>query len=260
MEFLKQQRTLSENMPASTNSVLLFTANFLADSTVAANLSSIAYSHNLQGWLDPTQTFLVRKCMQVYANKCRSPDKRLPITPELLRQLVMSLVHNCKSHYHRVLLKAMYLLAFHTFLRVGEMTKMRHKTTNGLLDLTISKCKHHHGRNITIQVHANIRQYDFFAVSAMHAYTRINSLPHGHFVSFTDGSPVSRKIFTDNVRLSLFFTGCDTALYKGHSFRIGAASYATTLGLSESQIQSMGRWRSRPMLIKYIFEYRHLPF
>ncbi|WAQ94393.1 hypothetical protein MAR_006864, partial [Mya arenaria] len=40
----------------------------------------------------------------------------------------------------------------------------------------------------------------------------------------------------------LIFCGCDTTLYKGHSFRIGAATSAAEQGLSESQIQ---RWKSR---------------
>jgi hypothetical protein len=32
--------------------------------------------------------------------------------------------------------------------------------------------------------------------------------------------------------------------YKGHSFRIGAATHATTLGFSEPYIRQLGRWNS----------------
>ena len=31
---------------------------------------------------------------------------------------------------------------------------------------------------------------------------------------------------------------------KSHSFRIGAATYAATVGYTEAQIQKMGRWKS----------------
>lgn len=32
--------------------------------------------------------------------------------------------------------------------------------------------------------------------------------------------------------------------YKGHSFRIGAASHAADRGLSDAQIRALGRWKS----------------
>ena len=38
--------------------------------------------------------------------------------------------------------------------------------------------------------------------------------------------------------------GFDDRRIKGHSFRIGAATTAASLGFTEDQIQRMGRWRS----------------
>jgi len=38
--------------------------------------------------------------------------------------------------------------------------------------------------------------------------------------------------------------GLDTKHYNTHSFRIGAATSAESAGLTESQIKSMGRWKS----------------
>lgn len=38
--------------------------------------------------------------------------------------------------------------------------------------------------------------------------------------------------------------GLDPKQYKGHSFRIGAATQASKVGFSENAIQNMGRWKS----------------
>lgn len=38
--------------------------------------------------------------------------------------------------------------------------------------------------------------------------------------------------------------GLDPKQYKGHSFRIGAATHASKVGFSENAIQNMGRWKS----------------
>lgn len=40
------------------------------------------------------------------------------------------------------------------------------------------------------------------------------------------------------------FIGLDSKQYKGHSFRIGAATHAAQVGFSENAIQNMGRWKS----------------
>ena len=40
------------------------------------------------------------------------------------------------------------------------------------------------------------------------------------------------------------FCGLNPARYKGHSFRIGAASHAADRGLSDAQIRVLGRWKS----------------
>ncbi|XP_014666645.1 PREDICTED: uncharacterized protein LOC106808433 [Priapulus caudatus] len=46
-----------------------------------------------------------------------------------------------------------------------------------------------------------------------------------------------------------FYFGFDTARYKSHSFRIGAASESARQGYSDNQIRQMGRWKSDQELI-----------
>ena len=59
-----------------------------------------------------------------------------------------------------------------------------------------------------------------------------------------DGTPVSRKFFTEHLQLAISACGFPKNLYQAHSFRIGAATAAAESGLSDIQIQCMGRWKS----------------
>jgi len=47
---------------------------------------------------------------------------RRPITLSVLSDLLDSLSHVCNSFYQQKLFTAMFLLAFHAFLRIGEIT------------------------------------------------------------------------------------------------------------------------------------------
>lgn len=61
---------------------------------------------------------------------------------------------------------------------------------------------------------------------------------------FQDKSPVSSHYFNQQLKISLNYLDYDTKLYKGHSFRIGAATSAKSKGISDEQIQLLGRWKS----------------
>jgi len=58
------------------------------------------------------------------------------------------------------------------------------------------------------------------------------------------GSPFLRRTFDAIFKVVL--TGCDlsTQLFKGHSFRIGAATDAALRGIPEAKIRAAGRWKS----------------
>ena len=55
-----------------------------------------------------------------------------------------------------------------------------------------------------------------------------------------DGSPVSRDTFIHKLSMAIKYCDLDPSRYKGHSFRIGAASYAADAGMSDSQIRGFG--------------------
>ena len=59
------------------------------------------------------------------------------------------------------------------------------------------------------------------------------------------------SFFVEQLNRALRFCNLDPALYKLHSFRIGAATWAAAKGFSDTQIRQLGRWKSNAFL-KYI--------
>ena len=56
--------------------------------------------------------------------------------------------------------------------------------------------------------------------------------------------PLSRQYLVTAICRALSLSGMDTAQFHSHSFCIGAATMAAQVGLPDSTIQLLGRWRS----------------
>ena len=69
--------------------------------------------------------------------------------------------------------------------------------------------------------------------------------------SLANKRPVTRLVFDRHLYLALSFCQLDNRIYKGHSFRIGAATLAAESNVSDEQIRGMGRW-SFNIFRKYI--------
>ena len=249
--------------PASPHLVMLFIADCynsnLAASTVLTYISALSYFHKIRGFADPTQNFVVKKCLQGYHKDKSSCDHRKPITIDILHKLVASLNHTTSSHFFRLLLKAMYLLAFHALLRIGEFTskssanpilKAEHVTFKFVdssvphaFELQISGYKHSQGRTTTLYIAQNPNR-NMCPVLALWNYFNLRGSFKGPIFSFMDGIAVSRNFFSEQLVLSLQWAGCNTKLYKSHSFRIGRATVAAAQGMSDDTISRLGRWSS----------------
>ena len=81
-------------------------------------------------------------------------------------------------------------------------------------------------------------------VVVVSAYLAVRGKAPGPFFGFKGGEPLAREIFVRRVRAALREVGVDSDKYAGHSFRIGAASTASAVGVEDSLIQMLGRWKS----------------
>ena len=162
------------------------------------------------------------------------------------------------SQYQIQRFKAMCSLAFHAFLRVGEITSsgncnppLQYHQLSKLLDpsqkvvalkVTFHDFKHHNNqRPFSLTVHS---QTAFCPVRILLDYLALRGNRPGALFITLDGAPVTRSAFTDQLALAIQLCGLDPSRYKGHSFRIGAASHAAERGMSDAQIRILGRWKS----------------
>ena len=263
----------SADIPISPPTLALFIAYLLdrhyASSTVNTYVSAIGYSHKLAGLHDPTKTFFINQMLKGYGKIGFRLDSRLPITLPILHRIVCAASELADSFFNTCQFQAMCLFAFYTFARVGEITASASDTTIHLhqvsklvndtqeteaCKVTFLNYKHNYNQSPFSLVIS--RQTTCCPVQHLLAYLQARGhnpgplfqMPNGQM---PNGSPVPRSIFTDKLSTVLKFCSLDPSRYKGHSFRIGAATHAADKRMSDAQIRAMGRWKSSAFL-KYI--------
>lgn len=180
--------------------------------------------------------------------------ERHPITRPVLRAMLTRLDKNTRKGAS---LYAAFCLAFAGFLRMGEFTWARGELnadfqnwyiTRGSvllsedrlqLSLPASKTDpFRQGVTLTIAATGD----NACAVAALkHLFSRFPAPLNSPL--FDTGHGFSRQFVTDSLReilKELEFLGN----YSGHSFRRGAATSAREAGLSDAEIQLLGRWKS----------------
>lgn len=251
--------SLSE--PASVLQVLRFVTLLhlrgLAVPSIRSKLSAIAYWHQLNGWANPTAHFSVRKCLLGISNVA-SPSLRVrgPVTPTLLVSIMHGLDAVLSSPYDRLLFRAVFLMAFFAFLRLGEYTHSRHnlrkddvRLMRSAIKLRFSSFKFSRGQVAEILLPSFHTQ--LCPVEAFRSYMCLR--PSAAVYCFVDdlGLPLKASRVRAVLRGISEVLGLAHGFIAPHSFRIGAATAAAAVGIPDNQIMRMGRWSS-PAFQKYI--------
>ena len=250
-------------LPVSPSVLALFVAymfdSHYAPSTVNTYISALGYSHKLMGFSDPTKVFYVSQMLKGYGKIGFRLDSRLPITLPILEQIISTAPRLPGSQYSRCQFQAMCSLAFFGFLRIGEITaaptphspplQLCHLTkltdskgVTQVFRITFCNFKHHYNERPFSLVIS--RQQVCYPVQLLSSYLSLRGNSTGPLFRAMDGSPVSRTHFASQLYLAISLCNLDPSRYKGHSFRIGAASHAADRGFSEAQIRLLGRWKS----------------
>ena len=205
-------------------------------------VSALAYFHKLSNFPDPSKCFFIMQMLKGYRKKGQRVDTRLPITLPILHKLVDSAESFSCPNYTKVQFRAMCLLAFYAFLRVGEMTApikgacppIQLCQLTQLVDstgkivslkLTFADYKHNYNRHpFSIIINS---QPSHCPVESLLVYLKHRGPMPGPLL-IDCGKPITRNIFVEKLSWAVKSCGLDSSRYKGHSFRIGAASYGQT--------------------------------
>ena len=249
----------------------------LSYQSIRSYLSAVRHLQITHGLPDPALASFARL---VYVLKGvrrtglpRRRPNRLPITPEILRQ-IYRLWSREPRQLNRTMLWAAFCLGFFGFMRAGEFTCPSLESFNqGMLsprDVSVDS----HSAPTHLAVHLRQSKTDPFGagstlhlgatgdhlcpVVAMLAYLAIRPQSPGPLFLFQDGSTLSRPKLIQSLRGALAAAGIDDSRFSGHSFRIGAATTAARAGLSDSLIQTLGRWKSSAFLLYIRTPVHHL--
>lgn len=232
----------------------LFDNGYAPPAIISIN-SALSYFHKSKGTFDSTQVFAVKQLLKGFKKKRPSTDSRKPISFTTLKKLCNSLPNMIMESYSTHLLKAMFLLAFHFALRIGEITVSPHnlKMSNikiKKMKLTIDFSSYKHCPSFFQKHTIKAKAFDPCPVTALEVYLKLRGLHSGPLFLY-NGKPISRKFFVGYLKQCFTIIGLDNKHFNSHSFRIGVASYWLASGYTDIQIKQMGRWRSDAVL-KYL--------
>lgn len=246
--------TVSLERPASTLQVLRFITRLhfkgLSVPSIRSKLSAVAYWHQIHGWSNPTSHFLVRKCLLGVSNTAPPAFPfRGPVTPALLLSILRVVSQVTESPYELCMFRAIFLLAFFAFLRLGEYTDSRHNLSwrdvivmDRAIKLRFNSFKFSRGQVAEILLPA-INSH-LCPVEAMLRYGGLRP-KHARFCFVDDlGQPLKASVVRQKLQAVTEVLGLPKGYLTPHSFRIGAATAAAAAGVSEERIMRMGRWSS----------------
>ncbi|XP_021364068.1 uncharacterized protein LOC110457221 [Mizuhopecten yessoensis] len=258
---------MAVQLPVKHTIVALYVAHAhnlkFANSTIASHLSAIAYWHSLHGFADPTKSFLVRKAIRGAASLAPTYDIRLPITLPILERLCSAVPTILNNVVQQNLVVAVFAVAFYSLARIGELLghcslgtspkkvvqldDVTFEADGAVLKrmhITYREFKHNiSGKPHVIPVEANTTS-NTCPVTSLYNYIKMRGSSPGALFIDELGQPFPRARSESITRRCLVFCDLDVARYKGHSFRIGGASYAAAKGFTDAQIRLLGRWKT----------------
>ena len=231
-------------LPISPSLMALFIAymfNFhYAPSTVTTYISALGYSHKLLGFPDPSKVFYVYQILKGYKKVGFHLDSRLPITLPILDRLVR--IGEMTTHFNS---------NANPPLQLYQITKLISPSGDlQAFKLTFGDFKHSYNSR-PFSVVLSRQPNSTCPVVLLSKYLTLRGVRPGAIFVSEGGLPVSRSVFSSQLLRACHLCGLDPSRYKGHSFRIGAASYAADRGFSDAQIRMLGRWKSNAFL-RYI--------
>lgn len=257
--FLRSFSIPSPSFPVSATHLAHFLVSLhdrgLSYGTIRTYVSAIAFPHKMAEQTDPTESFLIAKTLQGIKNQqsTRTSHRLLPITKNILHQLVDSLPFSVNDTYSRAMWKAIFLLTYHACLRSGEVVSSNntdniiglHQVNLQLnsLFITFYKFKHSQGATPTLCIKPD-QNTCYCPLQALRQYLQVRGSQPGFLFIDKHSAPPTRLQFAHLLKSTLTMTGHPAHRYNTHSFRIGRATQLASDNHSDATIRTAGRWHS----------------
>ncbi|XP_075065752.1 uncharacterized protein LOC142152726 [Mixophyes fleayi] len=221
--------------------------------SMASTLAGISFMARLQGYTDVTKGFMISKALKGWARtRLLQADARLPITDNILDQLIGTLGWIAVDEYEKTLFSVAFSMAFFGAFRVSELVaKSRGHQESGLQAEHVSLCggvvsckiirskTDQSGRGAWVQLHRQPNS-NICPVNLVSRF--MNMRPQARlFLCHHNGMPLTKYQFSAIMKKSLQSLNIDSSMYGTHSFRIGAATSAALAGSSTETIKALGR-------------------
>ena len=247
--------------PCSASTVMAYIyflrSSGFSPSSISAALSAISYRLKMLSLQDTTKLFIVSQLMASIRRTGVEGDRRKPITPTILQQLINALEHLGLTPYEFSLFKAIFLTAFNFALRLSEYTSSPHTLmfdnltlSTDAMEIKFSSFKHSSGADLSSH-RFDLSSNQLCPVSAMQSYITLRGSDQGPLFCF-NGQAIQKSYFSAILRKAVSATGLPPSSFTSHSFRIGATTTWAQQGIPEVTIRQRGRWKSFNAVAKYL--------
>jgi hypothetical protein len=143
-EMFRKEFSLAKLWPPSlshvTQCIAYLSLNKKSHHTVSLYLSALNFECKLSQLEDFSNNFIIRKMLEGLRRSNKKKDTRLPISKELLSNLITVLPSVCASDYEAALFSAAFSVAFFGCLRVGEFTLSKQSQMHQVIGIENIKC------------------------------------------------------------------------------------------------------------------------
>lgn len=237
----------------------------LAHSTIKLYMCGLRFNYLINGLDNPFGTDMPRLHLLlrgIRRNDSKPQRLRLPITGQVLSQLISTLQRGVHGAFTDVMLQAVCTTAFFGFLRCAEFTcgdhfdpdvnlcvsDVRFQKDSACLQLKQSKTDPFR-KGVTIRLFCNgtaccptCHLHTYSLTRNKHVPPRSDMDP---FFVTEGGQPLARRAFLFLLKDTFLAANIVFDHYTGHSFRIGAAtSSSATSRIGDHMIKTLGRWSS----------------
>ena len=223
-------------------------------------LGSIRYLHNSTNSNFPSDNIGLEETLQgIKRRKAGTPNRVLPIDPYILRRMFS---HINLQKLPDLALWCGFLIAFYCLFRKANVCPKDSKfdpacvltrgdimidndEENVLIFVNFSKTNQYKKNYHVIPIPRNNDPALDLFTHLKRLFLKVKVDDDAPALSYSFNQFISHRVFTTRLKELLKKSGLDPALYSGHSFRRGGASYLYSVGGSTLMVQVLGDWASQ---------------